>query len=82
MLGGGVAFPVVVLSALLAYCRARTAGLERPPMQTRWWSRVTGHLWWWEVRYQDPSTGGWIALANELRLPAGRPVQIGLTPPT
>ncbi len=40
---------------------------------------VTGHLWWWEVRYQDPSTGRWIALANELRLPSGRPVQIGLT---
>jgi cytochrome c oxidase subunit 2 len=36
---------------------------------------VTGHQWWWEVRY--PDTG--ITLRNELHIPVGQPVDIHLT---
>ena len=36
---------------------------------------VVGHQWWWEYRY--PEFG--IVTANELHLPAGRPVQLELT---
>jgi len=79
VLGGGVAFPVVVLSALLLYSTARTAGLERaladPPLVVS----VIGRLWWWEVRYRDPASGQDVVLANELRLPLGRPAQIALS---
>jgi cytochrome c oxidase subunit 2 len=40
---------------------------------------VTGHRWWWEVRYGGPGTGATgVPLANELRLPAGRPVELRL----
>lgn len=78
VLGGGVAFPVTVLTVLLGYAVARTAGLERPPAGNPLVVGITGHLWWWEVRYHDPATGGWIVLANELRLPAGRTAQLGL----
>ena len=77
-LGAGIAFPAVVLTALLAYNVSHTAGLERAPAGNPLVIGVTGHLWWWEVRYHDPATGSWITLANELHLPAGRPVQIGL----
>ncbi|HEX6364420.1 MAG TPA: cytochrome C oxidase subunit II, partial [Albitalea sp.] len=77
--GGGIAVPALVLTALLVYAVARTAGLERAPAGSPLVVGVTGHLWWWEVRYHDAASGRWIALANELRLPAGRPVQIGLT---
>jgi cytochrome c oxidase subunit 2 len=76
--GLGVAFPVVLLSALLAYSVARTAGLERPDGRRPWVVSVVGHLWWWELRYHDPATGRWIATANELHLPEGQLVQLGL----
>lgn len=35
---------------------------------------VIGKMWWWEVRY--PGSGA--VLANEIRMPAGRPVEIAL----
>jgi cytochrome c oxidase subunit 2 len=38
---------------------------------------VTGKQWWWEVRYWTagvPASG--VPLANELRLPAGQPVEL------
>lgn len=78
IVGGGLVFPLVVLIALLAYSGWRTPGwLEKPPSGALVVS-VTGHLWWWNVRYRDPATGAEIALANELRLPVGRPVWLGL----
>lgn len=77
-LGGlGVAFPAAVLSALLGYSVHRTAGLEQAPPDPQVVS-VVGRLWWWQVNYHDPASGRWFAAANELRLPAGRPVHIGL----
>ena len=33
---------------------------------------VIGHQWWWEVRYPDSG----VVTANQLHLPAGRPVDI------
>ncbi|MDQ7746759.1 cytochrome c oxidase subunit II [Hydrogenophaga pseudoflava] len=78
--GGGIVFPVIVLSALMAYSLVRTEGLERPPADPLVVG-VTGHPWWWEVRYRDPAGTQWVAVANELRLPVGRTVQIGLSSP-
>lgn len=76
--GLGIVFPGVVLAALLGYTVARTAGLEEPGRAAPLVVTVIGRLWWWELRYHDPRSGRWITTANELRLPAGRPVQIGL----
>ena len=47
----------------------------QPPLRIE----VTGRQWWWEVRYWGPETGAdGVPLANELRLPAGRPVELML----
>ncbi len=40
---------------------------------------VTAKMWWWEVRYHDPVSGREVVSANEIRIPAGRPVYLGLT---
>lgn len=81
ILGGGVLFPLVVLSALLAWTMARTPGwMERPPPGAQIVG-ITAHMWWWEVRYRDPASGQEVTLANELHLPAGRPVWLGLSSP-
>jgi cytochrome c oxidase subunit 2 len=78
VIGGGVAFPVAVLSALLLYSVWRTAGLERPPAQPGVVVSVTGRLWWWEVRYRGPAGGAAVVTANELVLPQGQPAQLAL----
>lgn len=78
VVGGGIVFPVVVLSALMLYGTARTAGLERGLAQPSLVIGVTGRLWWWEVRYRDAASGREVVSANELRVPVGRSVQIAL----
>lgn len=40
--------------------------------------KVTGHQWWWQVEYQDPVAQNVIETANEIHLPAGRPIQLQL----
>ncbi len=40
--------------------------------------KVTGHQWWWEVEYQDPVPAHQVTTANEIHIPAGRPVLIEL----
>ncbi|NML16578.1 c-type cytochrome [Azohydromonas sp. G-1-1-14] len=77
VLGGGLAFPVLTLSALLAYTALRTAELQQPGTQAPLVVSVTGRMWWWEVRYRTDD-GQEVRLANELRLPLGRPAQIAL----
>lgn len=79
IVGGGIVFPVVVLSALLAWSVARSARLAEPAPPGAMIVGITGHMWWWEVRYRDPASGHEVTLANELRLPVGRDVLIGLT---
>jgi cytochrome c oxidase subunit 2 len=79
VLGGGVAFPTVVLVALLAYALTVGNALsvvapESAPVVT-----ITGKQWWWEVRYLKPGETEAIAVsANELHLPAGRVVRLVL----
>lgn len=79
IVGGGVVFPVVVLSALLAYSLWLSVRLAQPPPADAIVVGITGHMWWWEVRYRDPQSGREIVMANELRLPLGRKVLLGLT---
>jgi cytochrome c oxidase subunit 2 len=76
--GAGVAFPVIVLTLLLAWSTWRSAQL-RPQSSTHALSiSVTARMWWWEVRYRDPASGREIAAANEIHVPVGQPVYLGL----
>lgn len=79
VVGGGFVFPTLVLGALLLYATARGAGLERPLADPALVVSVRGHVWWWEVRYRDPRGGPDVVLANEIRVPVGRPTQLGLS---
>ena len=78
LLGGGVIFPVLVLVALMIYSSQRAPGWLATAPPNALHISITAHLWWWEVRYRDPLTGQDVTLANELRLPVGRPVSLGL----
>jgi len=75
---GGVAFPVIVLTALLIYGLSLTRNLTAPLPPDAMRVRVTGEMWWWRVTYLDPDGRPIIMDANELHIPAGRPVLLEL----
>jgi len=79
IVGGGVLLPVAVLSALMAYNVWRSTQLDPQTSRGALVVSVTAKMWWWEVRYSDPAGGADIVLANELHLPADRPVYLALT---
>lgn len=68
---------VIGLSVLtFASYAADRASLVTTPSALR--ITVTANRWWWDVRYEDPVPGNIVHTANELHLPAGRPVLITL----
>lgn len=76
---GGVAFPAVVLTALLVWGLLLTAGLQATgPRAGEMRVRVTGEMWWWRVAYLDGEGRVSIHDANELHIPVGRPVLLEL----
>jgi cytochrome c oxidase subunit 2 len=78
IVGGGVALPVVVLSALLAIgMPVLSRQLKAAPGGTLR-VHVSGEQWWWRVRYEQPGAAP-IELANELRLPRGQMIEVTLT---
>ena len=79
IIGGGVVFPLAVLTSLYAYSNLQTPGWLAQPPAGALIVGITAHMWWWEVRYRDPASGQDVTLANELHLPLDRPVWLGLS---
>jgi cytochrome c oxidase subunit II len=82
---GGVAIPVVILLTILVMGLRVMAG---NPLDGRGGMhehitagpeiRIIGHQWWWEVEYLSTDAGQQVLTANEIHIPAGRPVDIEL----
>lgn len=75
VLAGGVLLPVVVLTALFVFMLGTMSVLARQDATAELEIEVVGRQWWWEVRY--PESG--VVTANEIRIPAGRPVRLIVT---
>lgn len=71
---GGLALPAVVLCGLLIYGLSTTARLTEPARPGEMRIRVTGEMWWWRVAYLDDDGRELFQDANEVHIPAGRPV--------
>ncbi|HXH84912.1 MAG TPA: cytochrome c oxidase subunit II, partial [Candidatus Tectomicrobia bacterium] len=80
VVGGGVVFPLLVLTALLVHGLALLPRLLAPAPDTSLRIAVAGEQWWWRVRYLRPG-GAPVELANEIRLPVGEPVEFTVTSP-
>lgn len=76
---GGIAFPAVVLSALLFYGLSLTRDLTEPAHGDEMRVQVVGEMWWWRVTYLGPDRRPAMLDANELHIPAGRPVVLELS---
>jgi cytochrome c oxidase subunit 2 len=72
---GGIAFPVIVLTALLGYgvslIRASTLESSESPAAR---IEVIGEQWWWRVAY-IAADGSRIESANEIRIPVGEEIE-------
>lgn len=74
---GGAVAPTVVLSLLLAYGLSMMPEMLSPAPEGSLKIAVTGEQWWWRVSYES-SNGEPIAMANEIHLPVGQPVEFRL----
>jgi cytochrome c oxidase subunit 2 len=74
---GGLALPVLSLSALLVYGVHAMGELRAESGDEPIQIDVTGNRWWWDVYYRDVD-GNVIAGANEIRIPAGVPVKVAV----
>jgi cytochrome c oxidase subunit 2 len=70
IVGGGVVFPLVVLTSLLLLGLPRLRDLLTPASGDALSIEVWGNQWWWRVRYVRPGREP-VELANEIRLPVG-----------
>jgi len=75
---GGIGFPTVVLTLLLVYGLSLTRNLTAPVPADAMRVRITGEMWWWRVAYLDAQGRPYMLDANELHIPAGRPVLLEL----
>ncbi|WP_231933006.1 cytochrome c oxidase subunit II [Botrimarina mediterranea] len=77
VIGGGVVVPTLLLTILLMFGLAILPALVRPAPGGSLHVEAVGVRWWWRIIYPTPD-GGSFELANEVRLPAGEPVQFDL----
>jgi cytochrome c oxidase subunit 2 len=74
----GVGATSLVLLFTIVWTVSVLAGIEAPFAKPAFTIRVTGHQWWWEVRYigRDPSRS--FTTADEIHIPVGVPVRLRL----
>src|SRR3954452_16366996 len=65
---------VLVLTALSYAAQKNLFVVEEEAVRIR----VTGHQWWWEVRYEEPDASRTFTTANEIHVPVGKPVKVTL----
>lgn len=75
ILVAGVVIPAVVLVGVFLISLRDMSALSDPDEGIEITIDVVGHDWWWEATY-EPSGA---VTANEIHIPAGRPVRIRLT---
>lgn len=70
---GGVILPLILLPIAFGFNLSSLATISNPS-QAAVTIEVTGHRWWWEVRYPEED----VVTANEIHIPVGQPVQLQL----
>lgn len=83
---GGLAVPIMILTVLFVLglsllddfpihgIHGAMSGAMHERMKPE--IRITGHQWWWQIDYLNDDLSQQFTTANELHLPAGRPVDI------
>ncbi len=66
--------PVIIVTSIAIPTIKTIFKIDAPAPKEALRIEVIGHQWWWEVRYPDLGIG----TANEVHLPAGRPISLAL----
>jgi cytochrome c oxidase subunit II len=75
----GTGLTVAVLLGVLVWTMTTVAAVVDPKQEPALSLDITGHQWWWEVRYLDKDHPSNIFnTANEIHIPVGKPVRINL----
>jgi cytochrome c oxidase subunit 2 len=69
---------IALLLGLLVASIATDRALAQLNVRDALHIELTGHQWWWSMHYQDADVSREFDTANELHLPAGRPVIVTL----
>jgi cytochrome c oxidase subunit 2 len=78
VIGWSTGLATVGLLVLLAADVFTSRALARMPLRDAVNIELVGHMWWWEARYRDADPSREFTTANELHIPAGRPVVVTL----
>ena len=78
VVGTSVGATVVALFALLFFSTTTGASLSRMQEEPRVRIELTAQQWWWSVTYGDIIPSRRFTTANEIYVPAGRPVELVL----
>jgi cytochrome c oxidase subunit 2 len=70
---------VLILFMLLGTDFVSANAVFAPPPPDALPISITGHQWWWDVRYMDGQPGDWFSAGNEFHVPAGRAVKFELS---
>jgi cytochrome c oxidase subunit 2 len=73
---GGIAIPLIILIGVFVVTAATLSRTSHSPTRTRFMIEVTGHQWWWEVRYPSPDPRENLVTANEIHIPVGEPITL------
>jgi cytochrome c oxidase subunit 2 len=74
----GVGLSTLVLFISAAWTMVTLAAVGAPPQEPAFTVEVTGHQWWWQVRYLDGDPSHVFTTANEIHIPVGKPVTVKL----
>lgn len=74
----GVGLSSLALLLTVVWTVKVLADIAAPPGGPAVTIEVTGRQWWWQVRYLDADAGRQFTTANEIHIPAGRPVRLKL----
>ena len=74
----GVGLSALVLLFSMVWTVKVLADIVAPPQRPAATIEVTGHQWWWEVRYLDGDSARQFTTANEIHIPTGQPVRLKL----
>jgi cytochrome c oxidase subunit II len=74
----GVSLSTAVLLITVVWTMAVLAQVTSPATTPALTVEVTGHQWWWQVRYLSDDPAQVFSTANEIHIPAGQPVKFEL----
>jgi cytochrome c oxidase subunit 2 len=80
-IGVGIAVIITVVALFFMLTVAISTGKAMASLQSKnaVTIEVTGHQWWWEVRYPDSNPSNTVLTANEIHIPVGVPIVMNST---